>query len=123
MTNREFYTAIINGTMTDEVKTHATEALKKLDERNQKRSSKPSKKQLENEPVKTAIIDYLAAHGGAVAADIAAEVDITTQKASALCRQLVESGSLTVEEVKIPKKGKCKKYSIAPTAEDESDSE
>ena len=123
MTNREFYTAIINGSMTDEVKAHATEALAKLDERNQKRSSKPTKAQLENEPIKTAIIDYLAAHGGAVAADIAAEVDITTQKASALCRQLVESGSLTVEEVKIPKKGKCKKYSIAPTAEDESDSE
>ena len=106
MTNREFYTAIMNGTMTDEVKSHAAEAIAKLDERNQKRSSKPSKTQLENEPVKTAIIDYLTVHGGAVAADIAAEVDITTQKASALCRQLVESGSLTVEEVKIPKKGK-----------------
>ena len=123
MTNREFYTAIMNGTMTDEVKSHAAEAIAKLDERNQKRSSKPSKTQLENEPVKTAIIDYLTVHGGAVAADIAAEVDITTQKASALCRQLVESGRLTVEEVKIPKKGKCKKYSVAPIAEDEQDRE
>ena len=123
MTNREFYTAIMNGTMTDEVKNHAAEAIAKLDERNQKRSSKPSKTQLENEPVKTAIIDYLTVHGGAVAADIAAEVDITTQKASALCRQLVESGRLTVEEVKIPKKGKCKKYSVVTSGEDEQDSE
>ena len=123
MTNREFYTAIMNGTMTDEVKSHAAEAITKLDERNQKRSSKPSKTQLENEPVKTAIIDYLTVHGGAVAADIAAEVDITTQKASALCRQLVESGRLTVEEVKIPKKGKCKKYSVVTSGEDEQDSE
>ena len=123
MTNREFYTAIMNSTMTDEVKSHAAEAITKLDERNQKRSSKPSKTQLENEPVKTAIIDYLTVHGGAVAADIAAEVDITTQKASALCRQLVESGRLTVEEVKIPKKGKCKKYSVVTSGEDEQDSE
>lgn len=123
MTNREFYTAIMNGTMTDEVKSHAAEAIAKLDERNQKRSSKPSKTQLENEPVKTAIVDYLTVHGGAVAADIAAEVDITTQKASALCRQLVESGILTVEEVKIPKKGKCKKYSVVTSGEDEQDSE
>ena len=123
MTNREFYTAIMNGTMTDEVKSHAAEAITKLDERNQKRSSKPSKTQLENESVKTAIIGYLTVHGGAVAADIAAEVDITTQKASALCRQLVESGSLTVEEVKIPKKGKCKKYSVVTSGEDEQDSE
>lgn len=123
MTNREFYNAIINGSMTDEVKAHAAEALSKLDERNQKRSSKPTKTQLENEPVKTAIVDYLILHGGAVAADIAAEVDITTQKASALCRQLVESGRLTVEEVKIPKKGKCKKYSLANAAEVEEDEE
>lgn len=123
MTNREFYNAIINGSMTDEVKAHAAEALSKLDERNQKRSSKPTKTQLENEPVKTAIVDYLILHGGAVAADIAAEVDITTQKASALCRQLVESGKLTVEEVKIPKKGKCKKYSLANAAEVEEDEE
>ena len=123
MTNREFYNAIINGSMTDEVKAHAAEALSKLDERNQKRSSKPTKAQLENEPVKTAIVDYLTVHGGAVAADIAAEVDITTQKASALCRQLVESGVLTVEEVKVPKKGKCKKYSLANAAEVEEDEE
>ena len=123
MTNREFYNAIINGSMNDEVKAHAAEALSKLDERNQKRSSKPTKAQLENEPVKTAIVDYLTVHGGAVAADIAAEVDITTQKASALCRQLVESGVLTVEEVKVPKKGKCKKYSLANAAEVEEDEE
>ena len=123
MTNREFYNAIINGSMTDEVKAHATEALSKLDERNQKRSSKPTKAQLENEPVKTAIVDYLTIHGGAVAADIAAEVDITTQKASALCRQLVESGALMVEEVKVPKKGKCKKYSLANAVEAEESEE
>lgn len=123
MTNREFYNAIINGSMTDEVKAHATEALSKLDERNQKRSSKPTKAQLENEPVKTAIVDYLTIHGGAVAADIAAEVDITTQKASALCRLLVEDGVLTVEEVKVPKKGKCKKYSLADAVEAEESEE
>lgn len=123
MTNREFYNAIINGSMTDEVKAHAAEALSKLDERNQKRSSKPTKAQLENEPVKTAIVDYLTIHGGAVAADIAAEVDITTQKASALCRLLVEDGVLKVEEVKVPKKGKCKKYSLANAVESEEDEE
>ena len=123
MTNREFYNAIINGSMTDEVKAHAAEALSKLDERNQKRSSKPTKAQLENEPVKTAIVDYLTNHGGAVAADIAAEVDITTQKASALCRLLVEDGVLKVEEVKVPKKGKCKKYSLANAVESEEDEE
>ena len=52
-----------------------------------------------------------------VASAIAEKVEISTQKASALCRQLVESGKLSVEEVKIPKKGKQKAYRILEVAE------
>ena len=124
MTNREFYNAIINGSMTDEVKAHATEALSKLDERNQKRSAKPTKGQLENEHTKEAILEYLRQAGGSgIAVEISEGVAITTQKASALCRLLVEDGALTVEEVKVPKKGKCKKYSLANAVEAEESEE
>ena len=59
MTNREFYTAIVNGTLNDEVIAHASEAIVKLDERNAKRSSKPSKTQIANEPIIKAIRDIL----------------------------------------------------------------
>lgn len=114
MTNREFYTAILsNESLPTELRSFASDAILKLDKRNENRSSKPSKTQLANEPIKTAIVKYLDKEGFvATAADVAANCDITTQKASALLRQLVESGVLKSAEVKIPKKGKCKAYSV-----------
>ena len=39
MTNREFYTAIVNSDLSDEMKAFASEAIEKLDARNAKRSS------------------------------------------------------------------------------------
>ena len=51
--------------------------------------------------------------GGLTASDIGVALEITTQKASALCRQLTEGGVLVATEVKVPKKGKVKAYSIA----------
>lgn len=43
MTNREFFNAIINANVNDELTAHATAELAKLDKRNAQRSSKPSK--------------------------------------------------------------------------------
>ena len=42
MTNREFFNAIINANVSDELTAHATDELEKLDKRNAQRSSKPS---------------------------------------------------------------------------------
>lgn len=112
MTNREFYNAIINGTMNDEIKAFAMEAIEKMNVRNEKRSSAPSKKTLENEPIKEKIMEFIMERNEkCVASAIANAVEISTQKASALCRQLVEDGKLTVEEVRVPKKGMQKAYS------------
>ena len=58
MTNREFYTAIVNSNVSDELKAFATDAIAKLDARNAKRSSKPSKKSLENAPIKNSIAEF-----------------------------------------------------------------
>ena len=115
MTNREFYTAIINGTINEDVISHASDALVKLDERNAKRASKPSKKSLENEPIKVKIAEYLGRteeHDFATASEIATELEISTQKTSALCRQMVNDGLLKVEDVKIKGKGTQKAYSL-----------
>lgn len=91
----------------------AKEEIAKLDQRNASRSSKPTKAQIENEPIKRKIIELLTEVGEKyVASAIAEKLEISTQKASALCRQLVESGKLQVEEVKVPKKGKQKAYSV-----------
>ena len=114
MTNREFFTAIVsNPTLSAELVEFATEAIAKLDKRNASRSSKPSKASLANAPIKASIIEYVTAHANALASDIATACEISTQKASTLCRQLVEDKALTVCEVKVPKKGKLKAYSLA----------
>lgn len=113
MTNREFFNAIVSANVSDELTAFAQEAIAKLDKRNEARSSKPSKVALANAPVKEAIVAFLAEHANAVASDIATGCEITTQKASALCRQLVEDGMLTSEEVKMPKRGKVKAYRLA----------
>ena len=112
MTNREFYTMVANGTLTEEVIAKANEEIVKLDERNAKRASKPSKKSLENEPIKAKIVEFLA-DGSHLASEIAQGCEISTSKASALCRQLVEVGTLTVEDVKVKGKGTQKSYSLA----------
>lgn len=112
MTYREFYNAVLTSTDNDELKAFATEAIEKLDARNAKRASKPSKKSLENEPIKAKIVEFLA-DGSHLASEIASGCEISTSKASALCRQLVESGSLTVCDVKVKGKGTQKSYSLA----------
>lgn len=113
MTNREFFNAIALDTeIANELRDFAREAIAKLDARNAQRSSKPSKAQLENEPIKAEILEKLA-DGGKVASELAELLEISTQKASALCRQLAEEGKVVASEIKVPKKGKVKQYALA----------
>ena len=112
MTNREMLTAVVNGEITDDVVAKATEELAKLDARNAKRANTPSKKSVENEPIKAKIAEYLA-DGAHLAKEIADGCEISTAKASALCRQMVEDGRLKVEDVKVKGKGTQKSYSLA----------
>lgn len=125
MTKREFLNeviAVIDGTSEVnvlELKEFAKAEIVKLDERNASRSSKPTKTQIENEPIKEKILEILSTGERMVASAIAERLEISTQKASALCRQLVESKQLKVEDVKIPKKGKQKAYMINAAANEE----
>ena len=125
MTKREFLNeviAVIDGTSEVDVlelKDFAKAEIVKLDERNANRSSKPTKTQIENEPIKEKILEILSTGERMVASAIAERLEISTQKASALCRQLVESKKLKVEDVKIPKKGKQKAYMINTAANEE----
>ena len=112
MTNREFFNAIINANVSDELTAHATAELEKLNKRNAQRSSKPSKTQLENEPIKAHLLEILAVKPMTASEIHEVDAGLSTQKISSLCRQLVDAGKLMVEEVKVPKKGKQKQYTI-----------
>ena len=112
MTNREFFNAVIKASVSDELTKHAAAELEKLDKRNAQRSSKPSKTQLENEPIKAHLLEILAVKPMTASEIHEVDAGLSTQKISSLCRQLVDAGKLTVEEVKVPKKGKQKQYTI-----------
>lgn len=107
MTKREFYEAIINGEMNEELKAFAAELRDKLDHTNELRKNRPSKASVANEPIKAEIINFLHATGTVVtAAEVATAVGVSTSKASAILRTIDD---LVVSEVK-GKSGKVKGY-------------
>lgn len=110
MTYREFLSTV-SANLADnaDVVAFANGELAKLDARNEKRRNTPSKAQLANEGVKDAIVTAIGI-GSLTAAEIAAAVGASTQKVSALCRQLVEAGKLTAHDVKVKGKGSVKVY-------------
>jgi hypothetical protein len=111
MTMRKYHEAVlaIPGCPAD-VAEKAKAEIAKLDATNAKRTEKAKEKSAENKPVKDAIYQFLLNNGTKTSPEIADGVGITTSKASAMCRQMVDEGQLTVSEVKVPKKGKLKAY-------------
>lgn len=112
MTKREFMEKVI-AMGNDELKEFAESEIAKLDARNAHRKEMPSKKSKENEPIKANIVDFLNGKDFTVASEIANGLELTTQKVSALCRQLVENGVLAVTDVKVKGKGTQKGYKVA----------
>ena len=96
-----------------DVITKAKAEIAKLDATNAKRAEKAKAKQVEYEPLKTAIFDFLVANGTKLTTEIAKGVEVlegSASKASAMCRQMVECGQLTVSDVSVKGKGKQKAY-------------
>lgn len=112
MTYREFYTAVSNGEINDEVIAMAQTAITKLDERNAKRASKPSKQAELNAPIKEEIVTWLTENGTHIAREVGEALHLTTAKASALLGQLVKEERVSAEEIKVPKVGKRMAYTI-----------
>ena len=109
MTQREFYTAIVNSDLTDELKDFAKASIEKLDVRNAKRSAQPSKTQIANEPIIKAISECLTSEP-MLASKIAELCEISTQKASALVKKVEGVQSV---DVKVKGKGTQKGYFLA----------
>jgi predicted Rossmann fold nucleotide-binding protein DprA/Smf involved in DNA uptake len=113
MTNREFYNAIVNGNVNDEVIAQAQAYLDKMDAANEKRRNTPSKKAIENQPILDTIVNEVLTSEPKTASDVAAEIEVSVQKASALLRALVADGKAVATDVKVPKKGTQKAYTLA----------
>lgn len=124
MTKKEFFEAVANGTTNEEIMGKAKEILEKMAEDNEKRKNKSSKKSIENEPVKKAIIEILKDGEKKTATMIAEKYneendeEISIQKTSTLCRQLYEIGDIDREDIRV--KGRSAKvYFISGTNENE----
>lgn len=113
MTSREFYNAIKdNESVARELREFAESEIVKLDARNEKRKNTKSKAQVANDEIKDKILELLA-EKPMVASDIGKALDISTQKASALAKLIVDDGKATVSDMKVKGKGTVKLYTIA----------
>ena len=89
MTNREFFNAIINSEVSADLKAHAQNEIDKLDARNAKRASQPSKTQVANAPLIEAVREYLAgATEPMCSAEIASALEMTSNKVAALLKNI-----------------------------------
>lgn len=111
MTNREFYTAISNGEMNDELMAKATELIEKMNEANAKRAQKVlEKKQAaedEKAPIREALLNAMNEEGMTAAqlieaAGLTDEVKIAS--VPSLLKPFVLDG--TVEKVDVKVEGK-----------------
>ena len=110
MTKREFYKAISNGEMNDELMAVATELIEKMDEANAKRAAKVlEKKQAsddEKAPIRKALLDAMGSEGMTAAQLIekAGLTDVKVASVPSLLKPFVLDG--TVEKVDVKVEGK-----------------
>ena len=100
MTQRDFFKSIMNGgTITDEMIEHATAELEKLDERAEKRKNYRTPAQKENDDIKEKILECFVDCPEMTGKEVAEKMAISTQKANALLRQLVNENNLVITQV------------------------
>jgi hypothetical protein len=121
ITNRDILNLIANGTSNDTTIEWAKGMLVKMDEKNAKRKNTKSKEQIANDGIMNSIVEYIKTNGSQVASALGTALGISTQKASALCKILVDGGELTVADKKVKGKGSVKEYSLATTDEVDAD--
>lgn len=113
---RDLFTAVSTSDLAEEYKARALEEIAKLDAENQKRKEKNAAKKAENEPINEKILAAIQGSDEPLTASAIREAldnEFSVQKISSLCRALVAEDRLSVEDVKVAKKGVQKAYSIA----------
>lgn len=113
MTKREFLVAVKNlEGCTDEMKAVADKMIAGLD----KKASKPTKAQIENEAVKNDILAVLEDGEARTAREIAEAIGVTTNKAAALLRQIEGVEKIPGEKTKdAPKYRKAQSFKLSPS--------
>ena len=128
-TMREFLTAVINASISEEVTAFANKEIDKLNAKNDKKKITMTKDQKINAEIKDKILDFMAEETTYTSPEIAkamqsefTEIEISTNKISALMRQLTAENKVNqIEKVKTSK-GYVKGY-VKKSAENEETTE
>ena len=100
MTQKEFFESIMYGdVITEEMKTHAADEFEKIAVRAEKRKNYRTPAQKENDDIKEKILECFVDCPEMTGKEVAEKVAISTQKANALLKQLVNENSLVVTQV------------------------
>lgn len=118
MTEKEMLNYVVENVADEAVVEKAQAMLAAIAKRNEKRAATPSKTAVANEPLKASILEMLV-DGGKTATEVGAALEVSTQKASALLVQLQNGGQVSAVEIKVPKKGKVKFYTLKVEGENE----
>ncbi len=116
MTQREFYTAVIEANVSEELVAFATDAIAKLDKTNETRkvktAEKAAAKEAEKAPIREAIYAVIATGEGKTASDLIAEagVDVKPQSIPSLLKPLVDEGKVIKTDIKVKGKGTVRGY-------------
>jgi Fic family protein len=102
MTTREFYTAVVEANINEELSTKAQELIAALDAKNEKRKATETKEQKEAAARAAAVLAFLKEQTEPVTRDtIAGVLDMSPAQASAACKALGEA--VTKTEIKVDK--------------------
>lgn len=111
MTNRDFYTQVVTGTVTAEMIEYATAAIAKLDADNEKRRAKNAEKKAEVQPILDYIYENVLTEDPITARDVASALeDTSVQKATYYLKTLVLQEKAVQTDISIKGKGKVKGY-------------
>ena len=112
MTNREFFVAVANGEMTEEIRQHASGQIEKMVAADERRRNKPSKTAEANAPLVEALVTEFLNDEAQLGADLADKLNekfpdlekpVTPQKVASMLRSYVAGGVVGKEDVKVDK--------------------
>ena len=116
MTQREFYEAVVNANVSEELTTFAQAGIEKLDKTNETRkvktAEKAAAKEAEKAPIREAIYTVITTGEGKTASDLIAEagVDVKPQSIPSLLKPFVDEGKVIKTDIKVKGKGTVRGY-------------
>ena len=121
MTQREFYEAIVNANVSEEITAFATKSIETLDKRNETRREKAAEKavakEAEKAPIREAILAVITAEPKTASTLIAeAGVEIKPQAIPSLLKPLIEDGVVYKADIKVKGKGTQRGYALTENA-------